>query len=65
MTRYRLCYINPNTGQVDRERSIDATDDVDAVHNASACHHRPLEVWCEGRKVRCFTREESQTSLQA
>lgn len=58
MTRYRLHYINPNTGQVDRQRAIDASDDVDAVHNARACDHRPLELWCEGRKVRSFDKDE-------
>lgn len=52
MVLYRLCFINPNTGQVDREREIEANDDVDAVHIASGSDHRPLEVWCSDRKVR-------------
>lgn len=52
MIRYRLCYINPNTGQVDREREIDAADDVDALRIARQSEHRPLEVWCEARKLR-------------
>jgi len=52
MVLYRLCFINPNTGQVDREREIAATDDVDAVHIAGESNHRPLEVWRGDRKVR-------------
>jgi len=59
MIRYRLCYINPNTGQVDREREIEAADDVDAVRSAKSSEPRPLESWCEGRKVRNFDREQS------
>ena len=51
MVLYRLCFINPNTEQVDREREIEANDDVDAVHIASESDHRPLEVWCSERKV--------------
>jgi hypothetical protein len=52
MLLYRLRFINPNTGQVDREREIEANDDVDAVHIARQSNHRPLEVWCSDRKVR-------------
>jgi hypothetical protein len=52
MIRYRLCFINPNTRQVDREREIEAKDDVDAIHIAGESDHRPIEVWCEDRKVR-------------
>ena len=55
MIRYRLCYINPNTNQVDREREIEANDDVDAIHIARESDHRPIEVWCEGRRIRAFT----------
>ena len=57
MIRYRLCYINPRTGQVDREREIEACDDVDAVRSARDADHRPLEVWCESRRVRNFAAE--------
>jgi len=52
MPLYHLCFINPNTGQVDREREIEANDDVDAVHIAGESNHRPLEIWCADRKVR-------------
>jgi hypothetical protein len=52
MVLYQLCFINPNTGQVDREREIEANDDVDAVHIAGESNHRPLEIWCADRKVR-------------
>lgn len=52
MVLYRLCFINPNTEQVDREREIEANDDVDAVRIASESDHRPLEVWFNDRKVR-------------
>jgi hypothetical protein len=54
MIRYRLCFINPNTNQVDREREIEANDDVDAIHIARQSDHRPIEVWCEDRKVRAL-----------
>jgi hypothetical protein len=54
MVLYRLCFINPNTGQVDREREIEANDDVDAIHIAGESNHRPLEVWCSDRKVSRF-----------
>ena len=52
--RYRLCFINPNTKQVDREREIEAADDVDAVRIARQSDHRPLELWRGDRKVRQF-----------
>ena len=52
MVLYRLCFINPKTDQVDREREIEANDDVDAVHIARQSDHRPLEIWCSDRKVR-------------
>jgi hypothetical protein len=52
MIRYRLRLINPNTLQVDREREIEAKDDVDAIHVARESDHRPIEIWCEDRKVR-------------
>ncbi len=54
MVLYRLCFINPNTEQVDREREIEANDDVDAAHIARESDHRPLELWCGDRKVRTF-----------
>ena len=52
MIRYGLRFINPNTLQVDREREIEAKDDVDAIHVARESDHRPIEIWCEDRKVR-------------
>lgn len=54
MVLYRLCFINPNTGQIDREREIRANDDVDAVRVARESQHRPLEIWCGERRVRTF-----------
>ncbi|HUG45556.1 MAG TPA: hypothetical protein VMK31_03465 [Sphingomicrobium sp.] len=60
MIRYRLSFINPNTGQVDREREIEAADDVDAVRLSRRSDHRPLELWCENRKIRSFaTRKQA------
>ena len=52
MIRNRLCFINPKTRQVDREREIEVADDVDAAHVARQSDHRPLELWCGDRKVR-------------
>jgi hypothetical protein len=57
MVWYRLCFINPNTGHTDRERGIEADDDIDAIHIAEQSDHRPLELWCESRKVRIFGSE--------
>jgi hypothetical protein len=54
MVLYRLCFINPKTAQVDREREIEANDDVDAIHIAAQSDHRPLTLWCGDRKVRTF-----------
>jgi hypothetical protein len=54
MIPYRLCYLNPKTNHVDRERQIEAADDVDAIHAARESDHRPLELWCGARKVRTF-----------
>lgn len=64
MIRYRLCYINPKTGQVDRERELEAVDDVDAIHAAQASDHRPLELWCGTRKLQSFEAGE-QAPLHA
>jgi hypothetical protein len=63
MIRYRLCFINPNTHQVDRERDIEAKDDVDAIHIARESDHRPIEIWCEDRKVRALG--EAPATLRA
>ncbi len=52
MIRYRLCFINPNTLRIDREREIEAKDDLDAIHIARESDHRPIEVWCGERRVR-------------
>jgi hypothetical protein len=62
MVLYRLCFINPNTGQVDREREFEATDDVDAAHLAGESDHRPLELWCGDRKIRSFRPEQAPLS---
>jgi len=59
MILYRLCFINPNTHQVDREREIEACDDLDAIHTANRSDHRPLELWCGNRKVQTFGSELS------
>jgi hypothetical protein len=61
MIRYRLCFINPGSGQIDREREIEAADDVDAVRRARRSDHRPLELWCENRKVRSFPASEQES----
>ena len=58
MIAYRLCFINPNTNQVDRERQIEAADDVDAIHAARKSDHRPLELWCGARKIRTFAERD-------
>ena len=64
MVLYRLCFINPKTDQVDREREIEANDDVDAVRIARQSDHRPLEIWCAERKVRRLS-DASMEALRA
>jgi hypothetical protein len=54
MVLYRLFFINPRPAQIDREREIEANDDVDAIHIAAQSDHRPLTLWCGDRKVRTF-----------
>lgn len=52
MTTYRLYFMHPHTGHIERFRALEALDDQGAM--ALAGEHvgdHPLELWCAGRKA--------------
>lgn len=52
MSAYRLYFMHPHTGHIERFRAIEAPDDDGAM--ALASEHvgdHPLELWCAGRKA--------------
>jgi hypothetical protein len=50
---YRLYFLDRRSGHINAFTEIDAVDDQAAVGLANAqVGERPLELWCEGRKVR-------------
>lgn len=52
MAYYRLYFMHPYSGHIERFVEFDAPDDQAAI--AFARDHvgdHPLELWCEGRKV--------------
>lgn len=53
MNYYRLYFLNPDIGGIERFAEFEAPDDDAAL--ALALEHEgiaPLELWCERRKVR-------------
>ena len=55
MAYYRLYFMNPRSGHIDRFESIEAEGDAAAVAAADAHQGRqPMELWCGGRKVARF-----------
>ncbi len=55
MSYYRLLYMKSAEGPVIGHREISARDDVDAVRIAAEhVGDRPLELWCDKRKVKQF-----------
>jgi len=55
MAHYRLYFMNPLSGHIDRAVDLDARDDSDAARQCvMRTAKRPLELWCAGRKVRRF-----------
>jgi hypothetical protein len=55
MSYYRLLFMKSADGPVIGTEEISARDDVEAVHIASErVGPRPLELWCDKRKVKSF-----------
>jgi hypothetical protein len=50
---YRLYYLDPHSGHIDRFEEFDAAGDIEAIGRAGdrQCEG-PLELWSERRKVR-------------
>jgi hypothetical protein len=52
---YRLYFLDPHTGHIDRVEEFHSSDDVEAVclvgQRTAAV---PMELWCGGRKVSRF-----------
>ena len=52
---YRLYFMNPRNGHIERFESIAAEGDAAAMMAADAHQGRqPMELWCGGRKVARF-----------
>jgi hypothetical protein len=50
---YRLYFLNPNSGHIDRFEEFDAAGDTEAIGRAEDRQQDvPLELWSERRKVR-------------
>lgn len=55
MTYYRLYFMSRASGHIERFEQIDAVDDVAAVRIArKQTDQQPMELWCQGRKVKRF-----------
>lgn len=53
MAYYRLYFLDPHSGHIDRFEEFDAPGDTEAVGRAGDRQHdAPLELWSGGRKVR-------------
>ncbi|WP_116090339.1 hypothetical protein [Sphingomonas crusticola] len=60
MTHYRLYFMNPRSGHIDRAQDLDAPDDQAALRLASTYDGiHPLELWCNSRKVYRIERPSS------
>lgn len=52
MPSYRLYFMDPHTGHIDRSEDFAASDDVEAIHQiARRPREMPVELWRDGRKV--------------
>ena len=55
MSNYRLYFMNPHNGHIERFLALEAPDDEGAM--ALASEHigdHPIELWCAGRKAGRF-----------
>lgn len=52
MTHYRLYFMNPHSGHIERAEHLLARDDGDAISISEALlDGKPMELWRDGRKV--------------
>ena len=55
MLYYRLYFLSRANGHIERFEEIEAADDGSAVRIArERAGRQPLELWCQGRKVKRF-----------
>lgn len=55
MLYFRLYFMSPRSGHIERFAEFEASDDIAAIALASEHEgHQPLELWCEHRKVKRF-----------
>ena len=55
MPYYRLYFMNPSSGHIDRSENLVARDNFEAIETAGGFRGRqPMELWCEGHKVQRF-----------
>lgn len=61
MSNYRLYFMDPVTGHIDRFEDFVASDDVEAIHQVSRRRRDvPVELWRDGEKV---TRLDGEPSI--
>jgi hypothetical protein len=64
MSYYRLLFMKSPDGPVIGSEEIKARDDLEAVHLASErVGPRPLELWCDKRKIKRFQAVEAQPTF--
>jgi hypothetical protein len=55
MPYYRLYFLNPHTGHIERAEDFHSADDVEAICLVNQRSDPvPTELWCGGRKVSRF-----------
>ena len=55
MTKYRLYFMSPRTGHIDRFEEFEAPDDGQAISIAEdQLGEQPIELWAGHRKVRRY-----------
>jgi hypothetical protein len=55
MPYYRLYFISPRSGGIQRFEEVEAADDLDAVRLAGErLGQEPMELWCRARRVKRF-----------
>lgn len=55
MPDYRLYFLDRETGHIERAETLQAADDVAAIHRIQLRGSaEPMELWCGGRKVSRF-----------
>jgi hypothetical protein len=55
MPHYRLYFLDPYSGHIERAEDLHAADDVGAIHRIQLRGSpEPMELWCGARKVSRF-----------